>query len=169
MSDWAVLTLDQPIGGPGRVLPLLRQAPPPRTPLMLGGYQQDRVELLMADTGCRLLGLASGRAIGRDTGTKGAPMLVHDCASTRGSSGAPLLAQGPDGAWGIVGIASNVANGIAMGRAVPAAAVACPDSWSRAGSPTGPRRRTAPGVWRVAKQTGGLRPAIEGDRRPGGR
>jgi protease YdgD len=117
-SDWAVLTLDQPIGAPERVLPLLRTAPLPRTPLLLGGYQQDRPERLVADTGCRLLGLSGVR--------EGAPMLMHDCAGTRGASGAPLLAQGPDGRWGIAGVVSNVQVEVALGQAVPAGSVQLP-------------------------------------------
>lgn len=115
-ADWAVLTLDRPVGTPGRILPLLRDPPPPRTPLMLGGYQRDRPEMLLADTGCRLLGLQRG----------GEPLLVHDCAGTRGVSGAPLLARGPDGHWAIAGVASSVAADIALGRAVPAASVSPP-------------------------------------------
>jgi protease YdgD len=117
-SDWAVLTLERPIGTPDRVLPLLREAPPPRAPLMLGGYQQDRREVVLADTGCRAIGLlrlATGQA-----------MLAHDCAGTRGASGGPLLAQGADGRWGIAGIASIVRAEVARGYAVPAAAVALP-------------------------------------------
>lgn len=117
-SDWAVLTLDMPIGTPDRVLPLLRQAPAPRTPLMLGGYQQDRREVLLADTGCRVIGISGVQA--------GRPMLAHDCASTRGASGAPVLAQAPDGRWGIAGVASFVMGEVAMGYAVPAGSVVLP-------------------------------------------
>jgi protease YdgD len=50
-------------------------------------------------------------------------MLMHDCAGTRGSSGAPLLARGPDGRWAVAGVASSAAPNLAMGAAVPAAAV----------------------------------------------
>lgn len=114
-ADWAILTLDRPIGTPGRTLRLLREPPPPRTPVMLGGYQQDRPEMLMADTGCRLIGLQ------RHAG--GERSLVHDCAGTRGASGAPLLARGPDGAWAIIGIQAAVAPDIALGHAAPAGAV----------------------------------------------
>jgi len=114
-ADWALLTLDQPVGTPGRILPLLRDPPAPRTPLMLGGYQRDRPEVLMADTGCRFLGLQRSAT--------GQPLLVHDCAGTRGVSGAPLLARGPDGGWAIAGVASSVSPGIALGRAVPAGLV----------------------------------------------
>ncbi len=36
--DWAVLTLDAPLGTADRVLPLVRDLPEPGTPAMLGGY-----------------------------------------------------------------------------------------------------------------------------------
>jgi protease YdgD len=115
-ADWALLTLDQAIGTPGRILPLQREAPPPRTAVMLGGYQQDRPEVLMADTECRLLGLQR-HADGHQT-------LVHDCAGTRGSSGAPLLARGPDGAgWVVIGVMAATSADIALGQAVPGAVV----------------------------------------------
>ncbi len=111
-ADWAVLTLDRRIGEARRALPLIRQAPPPRTPIMLAGYQQDRPEVLMADTGCRILGLQRGR--------EGLPTLVHDCAGTRGASGAPLLVELPGGAWGVAGVLSAVSRDMALGVAVPA-------------------------------------------------
>jgi protease YdgD len=114
-ADWAILTLDRAIGTPDRILPLLRDPPPPRTPVMLGGYQQDRPEMLMADTGCRLIGLQ------RHPG--GERSLVHDCAGTRGASGAPLLARGADGGWGVIGVQAAVAPDIALGHAAPIGAV----------------------------------------------
>ncbi len=111
-ADWAVLTLEHPIGTPDRILPLLRDAPAPRTPVMLGGYQRDRPEVLMADTGCRVIGLQRG--------TGGLPSLLHDCAGSRGASGAPLLARLPDGTgWGVVGVISATARDVALGHAVP--------------------------------------------------
>jgi len=116
-ADWALLTLERPIGDSRRVLPLLRQVPPARTPVMLGGYQQDRPEVLMADTDCRVLGLRRS--------PDGHAVIVHDCAGTRGASGAPLLAQLANGAgWGVAGVLSSVSADMALGFAVPAGAVA---------------------------------------------
>lgn len=112
-ADWALLTLAAPLPV-DRVLPLLREPPAPRSALMLGGYQQDRPEVLLADTGCRALGI---------TQQGGQPVLLHDCAGTRGSSGAPLLAQGADGRWGVAGVASRVQVDAALGQAVPAGSV----------------------------------------------
>jgi protease YdgD len=115
-ADWAVLTLERPIAPPDRVLPLLRDPPPPGTPVMLGGYQRDRPEVLMADTGCRLTGLRHPAG--------SLPTLLHDCAGTRGSSGAPLLARRPDGqGWGVIGVASASERDAARGQAVPAATI----------------------------------------------
>ncbi|WP_272910912.1 trypsin-like serine peptidase [Falsiroseomonas oryziterrae] len=116
-ADWALLVLEQPIATSDRILPLIREAPPPRTPVMLGGYQQDRPEVLMADTACRVLGLQRQPS--------GHPILIHDCAGTRGASGAPLLALMPDGRrWGVVGVLSVVSPDLALGQAVPASSVA---------------------------------------------
>ncbi|PWS38134.1 protease [Falsiroseomonas bella] len=114
-ADWALLTLDRRLGPPHRPLPLLRQVPAPRTPAMLAGYQQDRPEVLLADSQCRILGLNRPRG--------GLPTLVHDCAGTRGSSGAPLLVQLPGGGWGVAGVAAAVSADMALGFAVPAAVV----------------------------------------------
>lgn len=113
-ADWALLTLAAPLAG-APPLPLLRHAPLAGTPLMLGGWQQDRAEALLADTDCRVLGVARDRP--------GGPMLLHDCAGTRGSSGAPVLARGPDGGWAVAGVQSSVALAEARGAAVPAASV----------------------------------------------
>jgi protease YdgD len=101
-EDWAVLSLGARM--PGLALPLLEAAAAPRTPLLLGGYQQDRPEVIMADTGCRLLDTRAG-------------LLLHDCAGTRGASGAPLLVRQGRG-WAVAGIASRVAPDMALGQAV---------------------------------------------------
>ena len=53
----------------------------------------------------------------------GRAMLRHTCAATRGASGSPLLARGPDGAWGVVGISSTAQAGVSGGAAVPAGAI----------------------------------------------
>ncbi|MBP2230706.1 protease YdgD [Azospirillum agricola] len=107
-ADWALLTLAEaaPAGTPP--LPVSPRPPAAGTPVMLGGYSQDRAQILMADRDCRILGAGSG-------------LLVHDCDATRGTSGGPLLAR--DGAgWSVAGV------GVAAGRgperrnfAVPAA------------------------------------------------
>jgi protease YdgD len=99
-ADWAVLTLDAPLG----------------TPAMLGGYEQDRAEVIVADTACFVIGPV------RDVG--GEVMLRHSCSATRGSSGAPLLVRMPGGGWGVAGVASTAAVGTSGGQAVPVSAIA---------------------------------------------
>jgi protease YdgD len=91
-ADWAVVTLEAPVDA--KPLPWL----PARRgdPVMLGGYQQDRPEVLMADTDCRIL---DSRA------QEGGLLLLHDCAGTRGVSGAPLLRREAGGQWSVVGVA----------------------------------------------------------------
>ncbi len=55
-ADWAVLTLDAPLGTPDRVLPLAREWPGRGTPAMLGGYEQDRAQVIVADPACAVIG-----------------------------------------------------------------------------------------------------------------
>ncbi len=109
-TDWALLTLDSPIGTPDRVLPVQRTAVPLGTAVMLGGYEQDRAQTMLADLACRVVGETAG-------------LLFHDCAGTRGVSGAPLLARAADGRWAVIGIASRAWAGAAGGYAVSAAAI----------------------------------------------
>ena len=111
-ADWAVLTLNRHLVPRGEALPLMTGLPITRAPLMLGGYQQDRPEVLLADVACRALGANS------------AGMLLHDCAGTRGVSGGPLLVALPAGGWAVAGVASRVMVDAALGFAVPAASIA---------------------------------------------
>ena len=113
-GDWALLTLDATLGTADRILPLLRQLPAGGTPVMLGGFEQDRAQILVADVACAI------DAVVRD-GT--AILLRHSCAGTRGVSGAPLLARMPGQGWGVVGVASVAGVGSSGGFAVPAALV----------------------------------------------
>ena len=98
-ADWAVLTLDVPLGTADRVLPLVRDLPAPGTPAMLGDYEQDRAQVIVADATCFVVGAARV--------TSGRVLLRHSCAGTRGVSGAPLLARMPGGSWAVVGLAST--------------------------------------------------------------
>ncbi len=86
--DRAFLTLDHPVAD--GVLRIATSLPPPGTRVMLGGYGQDRQERILADTECHLLGAGDG-------------LIRHDCAATRGTSGAPLLAW-TQGQWRVIGI-----------------------------------------------------------------
>lgn len=105
-SDWAVLTLTAPVAG--EPLPVLATPPPAGAPAMLGGYSQDRAQILTADPDCRILG-------------GGAGLLVHDCAATRGTSGGALLVRSGAG-WAVAGIGVAGGNGAERRNlAVPAA------------------------------------------------
>jgi protease YdgD len=113
-TDVAVLTLAAAIGSPGEVLALADGPVPRGARLMAGGFSQDRAERLQADVSCTALGYRPGPA---------GPVLVHDCAGTRGTSGGPVLMQGAGEAWRVAGVqvAGNVDD--AGGVAVPAASI----------------------------------------------
>jgi protease YdgD len=88
-TDVAVVTLAQSLGGD--VLALAGAATPAGTGAMLGGYNQDRAEVIEADTSCHVIA-ASAR------------LLAHDCAATHGTSGGPLLVRDAGGAWRVAGL-----------------------------------------------------------------
>jgi protease YdgD len=92
-GDWARLDLTEAVPVPP--LPLFGNGAGPGTEVALAGYNQDRAQLLMADLGCHVRHVAplSG----------GASFVAHDCAATRGTSGAPLLTK-RDGVWSVIAI-----------------------------------------------------------------
>lgn len=106
-TDVAEVILDRPL--PVNILGF-DWLPPPGTPAMLGGYNQDRNEIIEADTGCHILS---------DNGL----LLRHDCEGTHGTSGAPVLVRGPDGMWRIAGIQTAAFIGHRGGIAVAAASL----------------------------------------------
>jgi protease YdgD len=114
-ADWAVLTLAAPLGGPGRTLRLAASLPAPGEAVILGGYSQDRAEIIEADLGCHV----SGDAADAD----GRALLVHTCSATRGTSGAPLLIRLPTGEWAVAGVQIAALTGHGGGLAVPATAI----------------------------------------------
>jgi protease YdgD len=105
-ADVALVTLATPLDAP----PVLAFAPPPPagTMAMLGGYNRDRAEVIEADIACHVTGMTNG-------------LIRHDCAATYGTSGAPLLVRGPDGAWRIAGLQEGAFRDRSGGVAVPAA------------------------------------------------
>ncbi len=114
-ADWAVLTLERPAPESVPPLPVSAAPLPAGTPLMLGGYSQDRAQILMADRDCRMLGESAG-------------LLVHDCDATRGTSGGPLLVRsasgdGPaGGGWAVAGVGVAASNTPAVRNFAVAAA-----------------------------------------------
>jgi len=108
-SDWALLTLDQPLGTPDRVLALRASPPEIGMKAAVGGYSRDHPLVLTADAGCRVIGLVADPA--------GRPLLRHNCTGTEGTSGAPLLVQ-EDGVWQVGGVQVAAEFGVAAGFAV---------------------------------------------------
>ncbi len=104
-ADVALVTLADPIGTD--VLRLATADPPVGAPVMLGGYNQDRDEVIEADRHCHVRGALQGR-------------LIHDCAATFGTSGAPLLGRAADGTWRIVGLQVGAFTERTGGVAIPA-------------------------------------------------
>lgn len=103
-ADHATVVLDHPIADKADLLPIGRARP--GKPVALAGYEQDRGERALADTHCHILdvSLASSSVGGQ------ARIVRHDCAGTRGVSGAPLLSKGTDG-WAVVGLATLAVSG----------------------------------------------------------
>jgi protease YdgD len=99
-ADWARLQLAEPIPNAPKPLPLAEAEPAPGMAVSLAGYNQDRAQLLIADPSCHVI-----RAFGSPDGGR---LIVHDCAATRGTSGAPLLVREESG-WAVLGI--NIAAG----------------------------------------------------------
>jgi protease YdgD len=108
-SDWAVLTIDKDLGNPDRILKLRDQVPAVGTKAMIGGYEQDQPLVLIADTACKIVALT----VDRD----GHRMLHHNCAATRGVSGAPLLVR-EGSEWRVAGIDVMASIGATGGIAV---------------------------------------------------
>ena len=100
-ADLALLTL----AAPAAAVPLAGQAPAAGTAVVVGGYNQDRAEIIEADAHCRVSGEV------RDRG--GRPLLVHDCSATRGTSGGPLLVAGKLGGVQVAG-REAAAGGVAV-------------------------------------------------------
>jgi protease YdgD len=113
-TDVVVITLAKAMGGSDDILALADGPAPRGARLMAGGFSQDHAERLQADVSCTALGYRPGPS---------GPVLVHDCAGTRGTSGGPVLMQAPGKAWRVAGVqvAGNVDD--AGGVAVPAAAI----------------------------------------------
>jgi protease YdgD len=97
-ADWARLELAEAV--PLTPLALFEGTTNPGAAVELAGYNQDRAQLLMADLDCHLLRVL------RLSG--GARFFIHDCAATRGTSGAPLLVR-KDNGWAVIAI--NIAAG----------------------------------------------------------
>lgn len=110
-SDWGLVTLDKALGTPDRIVGFATAPPRPGMPVMLGGYSRDFVEVITADSGCRIIGLRAD--------TAGHRLIHHDCAGTYGVSGAPLLVKEGSG-WKVIGIADAAGKDMVGGAAATA-------------------------------------------------
>lgn len=110
-TDAALIRLAPVSGAPEDATPL-RIAPPPApgAPLITLSYGRDRPEALSRQTGCRLV-------------ARQGDLLVTDCEGTPGVSGAPLLAETPDGP-ALIGVVVAVAEARPPARRGPILAVA---------------------------------------------
>ena len=107
-ADVAVLVLAEPVGSVALQLAAAR----PGEAAMLGGYNQDRAQVLLADPACQVIGAVADPA--------GRPLRRHSCAGTRGTSGAPLLVrEAGSGPWAAAGVQVAAENGDSGGLAVP--------------------------------------------------
>lgn len=113
-ADWAVLTLDTPLGANGRVLKLLAAPIAPRQQVVLAGYGQDREELMEADMACTVSGWIG------DSGDR--DLMRHSCSGTSGTSGGPVLMKQGAG-WVVVGLQIAAEQGHSAGLAVPSFAI----------------------------------------------
>ena len=109
--DVAVLHLPSPVGGRGLAL----VGTVPGQAAMLGGYERDRTEVMLADRDCRAMGIAAD--------LQGRSLRQHSCAATYGSNGAPLLVRDASGEWAAAGVQEAASPGEAGGIAVPASVV----------------------------------------------
>ena len=107
-ADLALVSLSGPAAA---VLALAGTPQPPGTAAVLGGYNQDRAEVIEADFRCAITGIGTDR--------QGRPLLVHDCSATRGTSGGPLLVREPSGDLALAGVQVGAPEGRAGGVAVP--------------------------------------------------
>lgn len=111
-ADIALLSLTGDLIAADAALTLAPADAAPPTPAMLGGYNQDRTEIIEADRHCAITAWLRDAA--------GRLLLRHDCAGTHGTSGAPLLAPGGPQGWRVAGLQVGAASGTAQGIAVPA-------------------------------------------------
>jgi protease YdgD len=80
-EDWAVIRLQQSLPSEYRAIQLAAHMPEPGTVVATGGYSQDRPFVITVDRDCRIL-----QNIGA--------LLIHNCRSVPGYSGAPLIESG---------------------------------------------------------------------------
>lgn len=97
-SDWAILTLDQPIGNKIGYVPMATAADRMSAKYSVGenlttaAYNADRPNRLLSDQSCR-----------PHVAIEAGPIMLHDCDLTYGTSGAPIIIR-RDGGFRVVGV-----------------------------------------------------------------
>lgn len=104
INDWLILTLEQPLG---QRFGMLKPAPRPLRPgmpLKTAGYGMDRRHLLTGDLDCTVM---TAPAPGKPSA------IAHNCETTHGNSGGPLLVEQDGALWlaGIITSGDKVATG----------------------------------------------------------
>jgi protease YdgD len=109
-SDWARLDLAGSV--PNAPLPRYDGPLAAGLAVTLAGYNRDRSQLLLADRDCHIHSVK--------TLPGGARYLLHDCAATYGTSGAPLLAQQHGHwTWVAINLAAGRTENLALAPAQP--------------------------------------------------
>jgi protease YdgD len=103
-ADWALLKLTAPLPKDHPALPLASVMPDTNTPVMTGGYGNDRAFMMTVDSRCRV----------RQAVVRG--LLLNDCRAVHGYSGSPLL-QAITGTDRVEVVGVNVA--ISAGASTP--------------------------------------------------
>lgn len=96
-DDWLILTLEQPLG---QRFGVVKPAPRPLRPgmaLKTAGYGMDRAHVLTGDLDCTVVTAPA-------PGTP--PAIAHNCETTHGNSGGPLLVE-QDGVLWLAGIITS--------------------------------------------------------------
>ncbi len=107
-SDWAMLTLTEPLPASIRPLQLSEWVPAAGASLAIAGYGRSRSHIMTGDEDCRVLSAPAEP-----------DLIAHNCSVAYGMSGAPLLASQGD-AFVVVGIqvAAASRDGSEIGLAV---------------------------------------------------
>jgi protease YdgD len=106
--DWAVLTLETPLGESIDIA-VLPDGLQPGTSIMQAGFSQDSRHVLTLHRHCTILDTFDGGRV-----------LTHDCDAVHGDSGSPVMVVDEDGSVSLIALhsATGVVDGLAVGIAV---------------------------------------------------
>jgi protease YdgD len=93
-NDWLILEIDQPLGTKYGMLKLADKQLRPGTKAQSAGYGQDKSQIMTGDLDCDIVTAPA-------PGDR--PSIAHNCETTFGNSGGPLLVQ-QDGEWRVAGV-----------------------------------------------------------------